>query len=531
VRFRYTASRTVDPTMTRIQIITDTSTKFVIPANTIANPNAGLNFNENAVGAPSVSGRVKQTAFSVLVLAPRTSIDVSSGIIAVAFYMSLGSNFKSIGRRTDGGGIFGLVESNTGRHKYWQIASNDTDDTSSTDLMVTAIQPGQSQDTASYKSTLAPSINPISAFAFGWYSKEVAVTGPKLSRLVHIPSDFHICGGGSTAPLSFGDIVSIANNYEFPLINKNTGIAVVPLRFGGTKKCVVDATLFSLRYLPQASLSNRYSKMHVDDGYLGVTIDARAGDTVKLTTGTISGGSKIKFNMLATCSASATYDFSGLSVINANVTLRPVVTFTSMQFIGCTTFAQNLSTITSCTLSGSTVSCDDPDLITNCSFTCEAEHALVLSATGTHNLFGNTFSGYGADGSSTAAIYNNSGGAVTLVLSEGDITPTVKNGAGASTTIQAPVPTATVTVKDDVTGSPISGVRVYLKTSGDVVVLSGLTDVNGVISAIWTEAYPVDVSGWCRKASVSPFYREGKISGTITGSGFSTTVLMIRDDQ
>jgi hypothetical protein len=48
---------------------------------------------------------------------------------------------------------------------------------------------------------------------------------------------------------------------------------------------------------------------------------------------------------------------------------------------------------------------------------------------------GNTFSGYGAGGSTDAAIYNNSGGAVTLNISGGGGTPTVRNGAGASTTV------------------------------------------------------------------------------------------------
>lgn len=61
-------------------------------------------------------------------------------------------------------------------------------------------------------------------------------------------------------------------------------------------------------------------------------------------------------------------------------------------------------------------------------------HAVEITAPGTYGLSSLEWDGFGADGSNSAAIYNNSGGLVTLNISGGG-TPTVRNGAGASTAI------------------------------------------------------------------------------------------------
>ncbi|MBI3290362.1 hypothetical protein HYZ78_03110, partial [Candidatus Microgenomates bacterium] len=78
------------------------------------------------------------------------------------------------------------------------------------------------------------------------------------------------------------------------------------------------------------------------------------------------------------------------------------------------------------------ITTDDPSDIKNTAFVFSDGHAIEITATGTFTFEGNTFSGYGADGTTDAAIYNNSGGIVTLNISGGGSTPTIRNGAGAS---------------------------------------------------------------------------------------------------
>lgn len=77
-----------------------------------------------------------------------------------------------------------------------------------------------------------------------------------------------------------------------------------------------------------------------------------------------------------------------------------------------------------------------------------------------------TFTGYGADETTDAAIYNNSGKSITINITGGGTSPTVRNGTGASTTVVAGAVTVTVTVKD-IDGNNIQDARVLVTaTSG-----------------------------------------------------------------
>ncbi len=62
-----------------------------------------------------------------------------------------------------------------------------------------------------------------------------------------------------------------------------------------------------------------------------------------------------------------------------------------------------------------------------------------------------TWTGYGAGGTTDAAIYNNSEKAITITITGTGNTPTVRNGTGASTTVISGAVNATVTVKNSAT--------------------------------------------------------------------------------
>jgi hypothetical protein len=89
-------------------------------------------------------------------------------------------------------------------------------------------------------------------------------------------------------------------------------------------------------------------------------------------------------------------------------------------------------------------------------------HAIYITATGTYDLDGFTFSGYGAADTTDAVVYNNSGGAVTLNMSNSD-TPTVRNGTGASTTVNNNVTVTFTGMKDN------TEIRVYKTSDGSEV--------------------------------------------------------------
>ncbi len=128
------------------------------------------------------------------------------------------------------------------------------------------------------------------------------------------------------------------------------------------------------------------------------------------------------------------------------------------------------------------ITTDDMTDIVFCEFEFSDGHAVELTTprVATQTSKGNLFTGYGADASNDAALYNNSGGAVSLgITSDGD-SPTVRNGASASTTIENFV---TVQVSGITEGSAVKVIAdetVGSITVGDVIV-EGFANASGIV--------------------------------------------------
>lgn len=109
--------------------------------------------------------------------------------------------------------------------------------------------------------------------------------------------------------------------------------------------------------------------------------------------------------------------------------------------------------ITRCDAAVAMVS-DNPGAVTGVEFVSTGTgHAMQITVPGTYTLTQDIFTGYAAGDGSTGneAIYNNSGGLVTLNISGGN-TPSVRNGAGASTVVNN---TITLSLTGLVDGSDI----------------------------------------------------------------------------
>jgi hypothetical protein len=101
----------------------------------------------------------------------------------------------------------------------------------------------------------------------------------------------------------------------------------------------------------------------------------------------------------------------------------------------------------------------DPSIFTYCTFTGSGStgHAIRITSPGTYSFTGNQFNGYGANGSTSAAIVNESGGLVTLNISGGGNTPTYRNISTATTVINNNV-TLTITSNVTLVGAEV---RIY----------------------------------------------------------------------
>lgn len=161
-----------------------------------------------------------------------------------------------------------------------------------------------------------------------------------------------------------------------------------------------------------------------------------------------------------------TFVFKSNSLINSS-TFRRCGLITH----GGSTFTNNLITASTSTTA---VITDDPSSIQNNQFISGGTgYAIEITTPGTYSFSGNKFSGYGANETTNAAIYNNSGGLVTLNVSGGGDVPTVDNGTGASTDIVA---SANLTFSGLKSGSEV---RIYLGTNPATATEIGGTESSG----------------------------------------------------
>jgi hypothetical protein len=110
-------------------------------------------------------------------------------------------------------------------------------------------------------------------------------------------------------------------------------------------------------------------------------------------------------------------------------------------------------------------------------------HAIYITQAGTYDFTNVICTGYGGTGTAGAAIYNNSGGTVTINAS-GCSGLTYFNGTSATTNIVSDPVTTTITVKDINTGSVLQYARVLLVASdatGDLPYQESVT-VSRIIS-------------------------------------------------
>jgi len=247
--------------------------------------------------------------------------------------------------------------------------------------------------------------------------------------------------------------------------------------------------------------------------------------------GTVSKGN---FEMMADASFTMTGGgFAGLGtfIFDSNCTL------TGVAFRGCEAIAQNGATMIGCVVEGSAVGdgaaaivSDDISTMTDCEFAFSDGHAIELTSAhaaspAEHTLDGCVFTGYGADDSTDAAIYNNSGKALIIVLAN-CTQPTVRNGSGASTTFKTSI-TLMFAVTDE-SGAPIVGALAYIDNNDESpYILNTTTDVDGEASVLYTEG-PVADSRWrVRKYGYKPF----KQLVDIESSDITLPVTLVVDPQ
>lgn len=507
VRLRITTVYSTNPTVSRIRIaeaglvydaygaVGDTgvspfwSSHAVSPANTLIGCHTGM----------------------IRDLGTTLDLNVAENYLIGTYSFTAPREYYDTGAADLGYGIrFPLLDSSN-NYRSWVVGGFAYPGCSGDKRSIFAVQPSQTTDTSHSVSGTAPNFDNTRKWvvSVGSYADEVV---SHYWSYLAFANKAIIYGGSSAGPANWSDVQRAINGTLFPYLNG--GKLYIPVKFGGSKPCHVDVNLATMDFVTVAG-SALGGTIHVDPGVLGVIIDASDGDTIKLRNSTITSESLIRFEVDAGSSASATYDFSGLTVVNAAVTLRAVGAFEGTTFINCPTFTQNGATLSDCSFTGTKVSCatlDDMALISNSAFTSGGSgHAIEVGGTAdTISLVNVSFNGYASSSGSTGneAIYVNiASGTVTINISGGD-TPSIRT-AGATVNV---VSGATVTF----TGLP-TGCDIVILTAGTSTILQQVDQHSGTSYGWGYSGTPTVDVGFIKPGYV-PYYIRGLALGTSDSS-------------
>lgn len=283
-----------------------------------------------------------------------------------------------------------------------------------------------------------------------------------------------ICGGNAANPVQItGIAVSAADGKERKsVIKQGSSQAIIyqPLQFGngGTNPIYLNLDATAIEFPSQYNSATKDVQYNSVDNVAGITYYAGPNDTIIHTNAVVSSASKFKFGLHSSSNTFATYDFAGLSVIGAgNVTLNKAIIIDGMTInnygsldLSSATFINSIienppstnnsliittaSNIDYCDITTTTVaannyltSISDPTVFTYCNFygSASSGHSIRITSPGTYSFTGNKFFNYGSSNTGSAAIFNDSGGLVTLNISGGGSTPSYRNGVSSNTVI------------------------------------------------------------------------------------------------
>ncbi len=375
-----------------------------------------------------------------------------------------------------------------------------------------------------------------------------------------------ICGGNSSEPIRVEGVVEAAalGHERMSVIQQGASQMLVlqPLQFGngGTNPTFLNLDGSAIEFPKQYDKIAKQVNYCSVDNIAGITYYAGATDTIIHTNAIISSVSRFHWQLHASTSTSATYNFSGLSVIGAGtIILNKAITLSQLtlnnyqtldvsnaNLTSCTILnppttnnsitVNSSTTLSSCSLNVSTltagnywVSTATPNQFASCTFTGGGGHAIRITSPGTYALNGNIFNGFGAIGSTGAAIYNDSSGLVTLNISGGGSTPTYRNGTSATTVVNNAV-TLTLTVKDENNNFVVGAGAAIYRESDMVQLMNEVTNGSGVATEAYNYSTDTPIIVRIRKSSVGTTrYVPVNTTGTITSTGFSLTVTLIQD--
>lgn len=471
-----------------------------------------INPYSNAISSTPAISATALTGFELQI--PTTAIDMTTGWLVGAVMESTpkSANWGQGSIKT--GGLFIAVGSTTNYRIFQVLACDNLINTEG--RAVFSIQVNQTQ-TQSGQSATPPTVSAINRV---W-----ALNRGNIAALVQYHCDYHLiqkitaAGGDSANPVDTEGLYQIGKFLRIKLIQKQGAgglLAMVPVQIGGGDAVNFQIDAGALQFPRIYDRNTREINYHGANNAIGISYAGKSGDVISHTNSVVTSASPYYWEINAAATSACTWNFSGLVVVTASVTLRPVTTFTKMSFSDCPTVTLNSSTVTTCSFNNSKVvaaSLADLALVSGCGFTSNGTgHAVEVSGTAsTITLSGNTFTGYAATNGSTgneAIFVNIATGTVTINIGGGGNTPSIRT-AGATVNV---VSGATVTF----TGLP-TGTDIVILTAGTSTILAQV-DAHPSSSYAWGYTGTPTVDAGFIKPGYVPYYVRGLALSAVDSS-------------
>lgn len=260
----------------------------------------------------------------------------------------------------------------------------------------------------------------------------------------------------------------------------NQGLSSSGMQLGdGVSESYVDFTASSYETPLPDSVEYQYVA-----STLPIVIYASAADTMHIKSCVLSTKLRNSFTIHANSSLSASYDFSGASIVNWDITWQSGITCNSANITDCNVL-QNNGTFDSCIISNSEVLSTNLDNLVGNTFinSLGTGYAVELTSpitSDTAMLWDNKFSSSdysvvdGSTGNEVLKVDVDTGFTLTVNVSATANTPTVHNIGGGSVSVVAGQKTFSFTVSPSITGYEW---RLYEKNSTEGTI--GGTELDG----------------------------------------------------
>lgn len=339
--------------------------------------------------------------------------------------------------------------------------------------------------------TGTPDLTLVDYFASRYDQTGVSKSPNQGVDAIDIGAGLTLAGGDGADPdgvwqdFSDADWGTVANRYGY--VREIDGATAVFLIFGQMVIGTSAATVFN-----DSGITLLFPDGLFAAGFSGITIDLQNAttdidfiDSNFFGKGTVAG-EDTRPTFTATSTSGAFDTLNCVFDSFASMTLTSACTLVGGKITNSGLVSLVGATLDQVEISGSAVGdnnaavlTNDLGDITNCDFIFSDGHAIEIDTIGTYTFSGNTITGYGADGTSDAAIFNDSGGLVTINVASGGTVPTIRNGAGASTTINNSVTIRVEGLTEGAACKCIANETVGSITIGDVI-FELLADSSGV---------------------------------------------------